>query len=510
MPQRPRDIRLPTASSGMLAFADALGDVGMQISQDNYASDMLQSTLNNMQVEKAIDKELFDNRDNPDAARKGIEKILTEHNKTMLRNVTHGRAKREIRSKAPLLTAAWMSSAKKKINAQNVSNNITALKTIAKTVQNTDYDPTSLAAAMLDVFGSLDAAGKAAGMNDEQIANAYDEIASSATSKTLLYSPDLPETNNKGEPADREYWINNPNEFADTLGLNSKIGRPLYTAPEAAKLKSKYESAKKDAQSQITAEQKANAEAVELEITNDIQKSVDPKVPPGGKLTFNQIREKIRKANEEGIFIDAAQPRVLDNYLDSKTNDRDENESNALSEAYKMMTTDMTQQQKFNKLMSLSSKLESNTVDSFVKDIYKPDTVSNATYKAYSSAIGNLKTGKMFSREATKNINLSLKAQDLLRKFAEENPDATGTEYEKFFNRLIENQTSFWGGIFTGKSFWQSFRREKGELRYSIPRNIEALEKDLSIKESTKQYKSGDKRTVNGVTYTYDGQYWTD
>jgi len=278
-------------------------------------------------------------------------------------------------------------------------------------------------------------------------------------------------------------------------------------------IKRDYKTARNDIQSQITAEQKAKAEAVEMEITNDIQKAADPKVPLEGKLTIDQIRKKIRKANEEGIFISAEQPRVLGNYLDSKTNGRAENDPQALAEAYKMMTTDMTQQQKFNKLTSLSSKLESNTVDGFVKDIYKPETVSNATYSAYSKAITSLKTGKMFSSGTTENINLSLKAQDLLRKFAEENPDADEKEYAKFFNKLIENQTSFWlSGSFGGKSFWNSFRTEKGELRYSIPRNIESIQKELGTtgRKKPSQYKTGDTRTINGVTYTYDGQYWKD
>jgi hypothetical protein len=162
----------------------------------------------------------------------------------------------------------------------------------------------------------------------------------------------------------------------------------------------------------------------------------------------------------------------------------DENDSNALAKAYQIVASDMTQDQKFRNLMSLKTKLKSTTVDGFIEDIYKPETVSNETYKQYSAAITALKTGKMFSTEVTENINLTVKAQNLLRKFAEQNPDATADDYAKFFNRLIENQTSAWAILPGGKSFWNSLRREKGELRYSIPRNIATLERELGQTET--------------------------
>jgi len=154
----------------------------------------------------------------------------------------------------------------------------------------------------------------------------------------------------------------------------------------------------------------------------------------------------------------------------------DENDSNALAEAYKIIASDMNQQQKFEKLMSLKTKLRGITVDGFIKDIYEPETVNKEIYSQYSRAIGKLQTDNMFSSDVVKNINLAVKAQGLLRMFAKQHPNATEDEYSKFFNRLIENQTSFWTGAFTGKSFWNSLRRKKGEMRYSIPRNIETMQ----------------------------------
>ena len=292
------------------------------------------------------------------------------------------------------------------------------------------------------------------------------EVASYA-----LQNPDAWESKEGGQPTlVEEGNIDNLNGIANWLGFEGKAFSP----EQEAEVKKRYETAKNDAQAQLTAERKAQAESKEIEITNDIIRSTDPNAQ--NRLTYEQIRNKILNASEE--FISAEQPRVLTNFLDSKTNGRNENEPQALAEAYKMMTTDMTQQQKFNKLMSLSSKLESNTVDGFVKDIYKPETVSNATYKAYSSAITSLKTAKTFSGNATENINLSLKAQDLLRKFAEKNPDATEKDYAKFFNKLIENQARWWA-VLPGGRPWSIFRRGKSETRLSIPANIETIQKEL-------------------------------
>lgn len=154
----------------------------------------------------------------------------------------------------------------------------------------------------------------------------------------------------------------------------------------------------------------------------------------------------------------------------------DDNDPIALQQAYKILYSDMEPDKQFDEVLKLKSKLKEVTFDGFVEDMYKPATVSNEIYKQYASAITSLKTQKMFSGNITENINLSIKAQDLLRMFAKQNPDATEREYADFFNKLVENQTSKWG-IFTGKSFWQGFRKAKGEMRYSLGRNIAEMEK---------------------------------
>ena len=288
--------------------------------------------------------------------------------------------------------------------------------------------------------------------------------------------------------------LDQANDYIENQGFQ-------FSTDEIADLKKRY----LDNQRLAGASVKAQSEQIESDLSSRIV-ALNFSKPQ----TFEEV-EALRREIATNKLLDGTQIRELSHFLDSQITNAgksaDENDSDALAEAYKTMTSTMNQKQKFEKLMSLKPKLKNTTVDGFIQDIYKPDTVSNEIYKAYSSAITSLQTGKMFSTETTQNINLSVKAHDLLRLFAEQNPDATEEEYAKFFNRLIENQTSAWSIMPGGKSFWNSLRREKGELRYSIPRNIEALQKEIG---KTKQYKIGDKRTINGVTYTYDGQYWTD
>jgi hypothetical protein len=275
-------------------------------------------------------------------------------------------------------------------------------------------------------------------------------------------------------------YVDNPNQFFE----KETDYQTRFTEDEIADLKKEYDSLNSDRKAQAQAERKANAEAKEKEIVNDVLRLADPNAPPEEKLTRDQIRQKIIKGNEEDVFVTGEQSRVLSNFLDSKTRTPvKENDHPALAEAYKIMATDMTQQQKFDKIMSLSSKLESNTVDGFVKDIYEPETVSSDIYKQYSSAINSLKTNKMFSSDRVKNVSFSVKAQNLLKRFAKENPEASEKEYENFFNKLIENQSRWWA-IVPGGRPWSWIHKERTELMKSIPLNIAAMEKEYKATDT--------------------------
>lgn len=250
--------------------------------------------------------------------------------------------------------------------------------------------------------------------------------------------------------------------------------------------------------------QNAEANAAQTQRAAQFESTVtDELVKDNLKINDQDILELI----QDNPDITPATKRTLKSLYDATLNSmgkgKDDNDPYALADAYRVIASDATDQQKFTRLMQLRPKLKPTTVDSFIKDIYEPETVSNEVYKQYSTAINSLKTGKMFSADIAENINLSVKSQDLLRMFARQNPEATEEDYGKFFNKLIENQSRWWA-IWPGGRPW-SGRREKSEIRHSIPQNIAALEKKFG---GPKQYKAGDKRTVNGVIYTFDGQEW--
>ena len=254
----------------------------------------------------------------------------------------------------------------------------------------------------------------------------------------------------------------------------------FFTPDDIADLKERY----LDNQRLAGASIKAQSEQIESDLSARIVALNFSKPQTLGEV------EAIQREIATNKLLDGTQIRELTHFLDSQTTNAgksaDENDSDALAEAYKTMTSTMNQKQKFTKMMSLKPKLKNTTVDGFIQDIYKPETVSNEIYKAYSQALTSLQTKGMFSSETTQNINLSVKAHDLLRMFAEQNPDATEEEYAKFFNRLIENQTSVWGMV-TSKSWLNAFRKEKGEIRYSIPQNIEAMQKEIGMPTTSKQ-----------------------
>lgn len=293
-----------------------------------------------------------------------------------------------------------------------------------------------------------------------------------------------------------DYLVQHPEELDDPNGFLERNGIDIghFDPDESAALKKRYQqeldladAARRDRAAVFSKE--ISKKIIELKPTDDVSGLLD-------SILNNPD-------------ISAAELRTLTSLYDTKIEGMAkkspaENDPYALADAYKIMTADLSQQQKFERLMALKPQLKSTTVDGFIADIYKPETVSNEIYKQYSSAITNLKTSKVFSADLTENINLSIKAQQLLRRFAEENPDATEKEYAEFFNKLIENQARWWA-ILPGGRPW-SGRRKQAELRASIPRNIEAIQKENTMK----QYKVGDKRTVNGVTYTFDGEYWMD
>ena len=129
------------------------------------------------------------------------------------------------------------------------------------------------------------------------------------------------------------------------------------------------------------------------------------------------------------------------------------------------------------------------------------DALGNSLHRTYTMAITGLKTAKRFSRNETENIQLAAQARNLLDAWAVKNPDATEEDYQNFFDRLVDTS-----GLTRWERFWAG--RNPAEERLATQKNIAEIQKELTSKP--RKYKKGDKRTVGGVTYTYDGKVWND
>jgi len=269
----------------------------------------------------------------------------------------------------------------------------------------------------------------------------------------------------------------NPELFLENYKTADELVRdyPILTPGDFQDLRSSAISQQK----YLEGKQVENSEVAEAGITSDIIK---------GERTPQEIQIDITDKLDKGI-IDATQARTSIRFLESQM-------SNTGKEATQVEMVDAT-----NKIYdALESGNEAEAMKLLREDAWMftagknttilqdirnppPETINNETYKLYSSAIKGLKTGGTFSGDTAKNINLSVKAQGLLRMFAKENPDANEDDYAKFFNKLIENQARWWA-VLPGGRPWSILRRGKGEIRASMPMNIEAMQKELGTTET--------------------------
>ncbi len=125
------------------------------------------------------------------------------------------------------------------------------------------------------------------------------------------------------------------------------------------------------------------------------------------------------------------------------------------------------------------------------------DLIGNRLHSTYSGAISGLRISKAFGKNKVDNVKLAAEAQSVLDSWALKNPDASESDYEDFFNRLVD--TSNLSGWYT------FFTRKTKEQRVAIQENLQEMKKEIGGK---KRYKKGDKRTINGKTYTFNGVDW--
>lgn len=152
-------------------------------------------------------------------------------------------------------------------------------------------------------------------------------------------------------------------KFIDTKELQEKFGVE-YSAEEKAELKEEYQ-IQKDAQER---KNEKELKALQEKTATDLYLQII-----SGELTNPQI---ITQALESDSITRGVH-KELSNLMGVGTSN--ENDPMALAEMYQTMMSDMSSQEKFEKLISLTPKLKGTTVDGFIKEIYKPEETNLLT-----------------------------------------------------------------------------------------------------------------------------------
>jgi len=176
---------------------------------------------------------------------------------------------------------------------------------------------------------------------------------------------------------------------------------------------------------------------------------------------------------------------------------------------------EITSREGLNKIRELKGKVKSTEYDSVVAGLPKlyegPEHI-----KTYFSLLDGWRTMGLDGNplgdnnlEIAKNYNLYHKA---LTDWFKINPNATLEQADAAFKKIVgepEAKKWFWKSV--GKFFTPPPVHAVRAARLIS----EALELKKAIakakaKAKKAEYKAGDKRTINGVTYTFDGQFWKD
>lgn len=117
------------------------------------------------------------------------------------------------------------------------------------------------------------------------------------------------------------------------------------------------------------------------------------------------------------------------------------------------------------------------------------DILGTDLHRIYSGAIVGLRTSKTFSRDKADNALYAARASAALNAWAVKNPNATESDYQDFFDRLMDrSQMDNWG------RGW--FIREKEEQKVAIRENIQSFEEELGIETAEVISPSGEKGTI--------------
>lgn len=143
---------------------------------------------------------------------------------------------------------------------------------------------------------------------------------------------------------------------------------------------------------------------------------------------------------------------------------------------------------------------QSEVLTDLLKKHKGADVIGNDLHRTYLSALRSMKTAKAFSSNKVENATRAADAMALLNAWAVKQVEPNADDYQDFFDKLTDNSNLSWW-----TRFWAG--SDPAENRVAVERNLAEMQKEV---RGEKTYKAGDKRTVDGAVWTFDGKVWRD
>ncbi|NIP28664.1 MAG: hypothetical protein GWN55_01505, partial [Phycisphaerae bacterium] len=195
--------------------------------RSRYNSQMALAAAQDLKDSNELETILHEHRNNPDLWDSDLDKWWKSHEKNMLTDITDPDAKSEINNNLLLQREQLKGALQKRKRIQERKNSNVAYDAMNLELQNTEFkDAYSLikfASDYQDTTWKMQQTGDVDKINTPEMwAEQYDLNVSAAVTRYLLSNPH--KTDEDGNIIEEDFWVNNPNKFAEEYSLNSAIG----------------------------------------------------------------------------------------------------------------------------------------------------------------------------------------------------------------------------------------------------------------------------------------------
>uniref|UniRef100_A0A6M3JAE6 Uncharacterized protein n=1 Tax=viral metagenome TaxID=1070528 RepID=A0A6M3JAE6_9ZZZZ len=305
---------------------DVLFEIGADISEgetkSRYSSQIAQAEFRNLKMQDEFDAWIHENRSKSPQEKEDyyVNDFFPKYKDYLLEDMD-GKAKKELERQLDATKQLGINSVRKQARQQDIVNNQVNIKTwkVERSKERQFNNEIDLGRFLIQFNLTMSPALESGDIQDLQTTEQYKEKQESDYSFHIgNYIRQHPDKIDEDGTVTKNYYIDHPNEYVKKIGADKYFDQPLFGPDEIAELKKDYQAAKSNTERIAKEEAKAHAEAIEIEISNDIIKSTDTNIPSEQRLSYSQIKAKIIQAANSGTFTDAAQVRELQHFLDSQ------------------------------------------------------------------------------------------------------------------------------------------------------------------------------------------------